>query len=595
MINPAHFFKWCLSFLALVFVAALAGCGGGGSSSSAITIRGTAAAGSPVIGYVSVRDSSSNPQPVKTNIPIEANGNYSVDVSGLTPPYAFLADGTVGGKRVTLYSAATSDDQGKTINITPFTDLMIRNIANSAIDTYITNGGLSGLTTAELNAQRDALTTALTPALTAMGVSSSIDLLRATFNADSTGLDRFMDVVKVDASNPSAVTISNILDAANQLVVDTTAGGTVSGTLPTTGMDPTATPLDGMLASAQAFSAKFATSLPSASDPVLAGLFADTFSDGGDSKAVFLTQITSDPTIVGLHFSNFVVDSIDQTGTIAQIHFVPLDGSGTCLSHDNVGCSIGWQMKLNSTTQVWQFDGDQHIARVRVRTIAERSLCYGASSTCNGAQNYYGTGLNLEVDDRAMVGIGSALVTGPGLPVGGVTLTAQQNQTWLNITTANPNNPCNGCSGSRWYMVDNDIASVADNSVYTIQLYDNSQSPVLLATYTDTVPVKPVLNTALTGLSYPSITSGMVNLAGTGAVNAHLSWTIPSGLYGDYMNLYVYQNNTNESQNAEATNMASTGTQTLSVIAPSSGTWTGGSYHISAWDQYSGSVDTNYQ
>ena len=172
--------------LVTLFSIAVAACGGGGGGGgnpapTSTVIIGTAAAGAPIIGYVSVRDSSANPQPVRNNIPIAANGNYSVDVAGLTAPYAFLASGTVGGRSVTLYSAATAADVGGTINITPFTDLMIRNIAASAIDTYINNGGIAGLTAAQLDAQRVTLTAQLAPALTAMGLSGSIDLLRATF------------------------------------------------------------------------------------------------------------------------------------------------------------------------------------------------------------------------------------------------------------------------------------------------------------------------------------------------------------------------------------------------------------------------------
>ena len=203
--------KFLLAKVASIAVAACGGGGGGstGPGSTAVIISGTAAAGAPVVGYVSVRDSSNKPQPVKTNIPIEADGNYSVDVTGLTAPYAFLATGTVGGRAVSLYSAATSADEGKTINITPFTDLMIRNIAATAVDAYLAGGGMANLTTAQLDAQRISLTTQLAPALTAMGLSSSIDLLRATFNADSTGLDRFMDVVKVDPRHEQFGTFGN--------------------------------------------------------------------------------------------------------------------------------------------------------------------------------------------------------------------------------------------------------------------------------------------------------------------------------------------------------------------------------------------------
>lgn len=159
---------------AALFLAACSSGGGGGTPPAAsVTISGTAAAGAPVVGVVEVRDSSANTQPVRGPIPIEANGHYSVDVTGLTAPFAFLASGTVGGKTVSLYSAATQADVGgtiNTINITPFTDLIIRNIAAGAVDAYINNGNFSSLTTTQLDAQRVALTNQLAPALTEMGL-----------------------------------------------------------------------------------------------------------------------------------------------------------------------------------------------------------------------------------------------------------------------------------------------------------------------------------------------------------------------------------------------------------------------------------------
>lgn len=258
---------------AILLVACSGGDGGGSGGTppaASVTISGTAAAGSPVVGFVQVRDSS-NPQQVKSNIPIEANGHYSVDVTGLTAPFAFLATGTVGGETVSLYSAATLADVGRTINITPFTDLIIRNIAAGAVDAYINNGTFTGLTPKQLDDQRVALTAQLAPALTAMGLSSGIDLLRAVFNADSTGLDRFMDVVKVSPT-PTGATITNILDAANRLILDTT-GAPTSLPLGTGGLLPTGTPVDQILQTFTTFPSLFATGLPDPANPALVSLF----------------------------------------------------------------------------------------------------------------------------------------------------------------------------------------------------------------------------------------------------------------------------------------------------------------------------------
>ena len=585
---------------AAMWLAACSGGGGGGGTSPAAStiISGTAAAGAPVVGFVAVRDSSGNPQPVRTNIPIEANGRYSVDVTGLTAPFAFLASGTVGGKTVSLYSAATQADVGGTINITPFTDLIIRNIAAGAVDTYINNGNFTGLTPAQLDAQRVALTTQLRPALEAMGLSGSIDLLRATFNADHTGLDRFMDVVKVSTTSTTA-TITNILDAANTLIIDTTTGVS-SGTLPTTGLALAGTPVDLIAQTFQQFGSLFATGLPDPANQALVALFSSTFRDDGENSSAFLTDITTDPSLIGLRISGLVVDSLDTTAGTAQVHFIPQDVAGLCLAHDAVDCSLSWQM-LRNVGGVWQFAGNQRIAGVSVRTHATRRIC-ASTTNCQPVGTTYATGLSLNINNEGLLSIGSARVTGPGLPQGGVTLVAQPNFTKFTISIPSQ---CQGCTTDFFSLTDQQIALLAPNSTYTVQLFDLSSTLIAGATYTWVVPVPPVLNAALATLAYPSITNGMQTLAGIPGITLTPSWNIPAGLFGDILSVFVYQTdplsgqilqNLNVRADVRTNGAATSGTSTLVIPAPITigSSWTDGGYSIHAWDQYTGVVSTHY-
>ena len=372
---------------------------------------------------------------------------------------------------------------------------MIRNIAATAVDTYLAGGGIASLTTAQLDAQRVALTAKLGPALTAMGLSGSIDLLRANFNADGTGLNRFMDVVKVDTTTPTAVTITNILDAASQLIIDTTHSATAlasSGGVSTTGLAPSGMPLDGIRQTFDTIAGFFATGLPAHDTPGLVALFSSTFMNDGRSRDAFLTDITTDPINIGLRIVNIVLDSIDATGTIAQVHFRPLGAADVNLASGNPSDTEAWQMKKNNAG-VWQLDGNRRIAGVFVNTFAHKSACNPASA-CTIT---YHTGLHFDVDG-ATLGIGSAVVTGLGLPAQGVTLVAQANRTWFNIPNSQS---CGGC----WDMTDNNIAQVTANSVYTVKLYNNTGT--LMATYTEVVPVAPVLNTVAVSLVYPALTA----------------------------------------------------------------------------------------
>jgi hypothetical protein len=150
-------------------------------------------------------------------------------------------------------------------------------------------------------------------------------------------------------------------------------------------------------------------------------------------------------------------------------------------------------------------------------------------------------------------------------------------------------------------MADADINLVLPNSVYTVMLYDNNAvAPALLATYTEVVPVKPALNTAMATLAYPSIT-GMVNLAGISATTLTPSWSIPAGLTGDLISVNMNQTLTagiNASLNVQADltgKTATSGTATIVITAPpQGGAWTSGSYWINTFDQYGGKVLANY-
>jgi hypothetical protein len=548
-----------------IVAAFLSGCGGGSGSGSTsttgATIRGTAAAGAPVIGYVSVQDSSSNLQPVLTNIAIEADGKYSVDVTGLTPPFAFKAVGNIGGRQVTLYSPATSADVGGTINITPFTDLIVRNLAgslaSSLIDSYLSSGSLSSLTAVEINAERDKLQTQLLPVLQAAGLTTGIDLLRASFNADGTGLDRFMDLVKVDTTVPTAVTITNILDAnaSNVLTIDAQTGVTTgNATLASTGITDgtTATPIDLIRQTFTSLNSYFATSLPNPANSGLTALFAPSFMINGNTSGDFLTYATTTQNLIGMTFgANLTLDSIDTANGIAQISFKYPDGS---LAH--------WQMK--KVGAAWLLDGNQRLANIQVTTSAMNTVCSAGNQGCVAGKS---TGLKLWFENDTQQAIGSVVVTGPGLPNAGVTITGDQ----------------------MVVMTDVEIGVLGANNTYTMAVWSNAVTPTLLGTYTDTLPA-PVLNTTLPTLSFPSL-GGVINLTGYAGGTLTPTWTIPAGLTGDNVGVYMYTSSTYQTVTNDFNGKSGSGKANLVVT----GVWDHGNYWIRGLDTYGGEVITHYE
>ena len=224
--------KPLLAALATTFV--LTACGGGGDDEDGgtpvvptTTISGTAAAGAPVIGQVTVRDSLG----AQKTVTIAADGRYEVDVSDMTGPFQFRAVGTVGGRTVALTSAATGDDVGKTINITPFTHLIVANAVGRAVEDFLSDAEFAHLTTAELNAARDTLTQRLLPILQEFGVEDSFDLLRSAFTANRENFDAVMDVVRVtvDPTTHQAI-IRDLIN--NQQIADDLASQADATVLP---------------------------------------------------------------------------------------------------------------------------------------------------------------------------------------------------------------------------------------------------------------------------------------------------------------------------------------------------------------------------
>src|SRR5208282_3854716 len=174
----------------------IAGCGGGGgkagsgSTSGQTTpiISGVAAAGWPLSGTVTIKDSRG----VEKTVTIGVSGTYRIDVTGMTAPFGLMADGAIAGAATQLYSGATQEDIGGNINITPFTDLIISNVAGEISANYYSSGNFSNLTADNLDNQDVKLQAILQPI--SSGVpgfpTSSIDLLRTSpFLTNNTGLD----------------------------------------------------------------------------------------------------------------------------------------------------------------------------------------------------------------------------------------------------------------------------------------------------------------------------------------------------------------------------------------------------------------------
>src|ERR1700690_2182208 len=124
-----------LLLCAVILGLALYGCSSSGSSNSPTTtnqthsaaiVYGVASLGTTTSGYVAAMDSS---VPAQEKIVAISNGTYTVDVSGLKPPYILRAEPTYNPGNIKMYSVSMT---GGRTNINPISDIAVAAAANGA-------------------------------------------------------------------------------------------------------------------------------------------------------------------------------------------------------------------------------------------------------------------------------------------------------------------------------------------------------------------------------------------------------------------------------------------------------------------------------
>ena len=209
------------SLCVLAIGVTIASCGGGGDGGgsgdtspggavSSQVVKGVAATGSPMVGQVTLRESSSAR---RDKVAVIANdGSFSIDVADMQAPYVLRATGTADGARHTLYSFA---DQPGTANINPFTGVALAHAAGvddpSAVFDKPDAATLDRVKS-RMPGSVAALQTQLMPLLDVFRAGSR-NPVRDSYAADHDGLDAMFDSVRVVLTN-GTVTIINVATGA---------------------------------------------------------------------------------------------------------------------------------------------------------------------------------------------------------------------------------------------------------------------------------------------------------------------------------------------------------------------------------------------
>lgn len=433
--------------LALVLTCSLllAGCGGGGgctavswalgsgagsacaqakSNASATgvagALSGVAAGGAPIIGNVEVTDSLG----AKRGATIEANGRYVVDVQGMTGPFAIKAGGRVGGTWVTYYSVALTSDVGGTINITPFTDIIVSSLAATVADKFGNGVDPNIVNLANIERIRIALYKKLYPLLKHMGIADGIDFLRSVFHADHTQLDALFDVLRVENDpQTNTITLKDFIHSTTLGTINVTQPmddvPILPGSLPANFVDD----IRQIVQTIEDFTALFANQLPSAQQLASSGLIdtSSDFMDAGQSFQQWSDELTSNVALIGWKIVSVDV-KINPDGVTATATGAAQNSQGVIKEEVNKTRFVKKQGR-------WLFQGDGLIADVGFKS----------AQIYDQNRDTLWSGIGFNVDPFAYnngrstpARVLTASVTGPGLSTP-LLLAQYLYDTWLGV------------------------------------------------------------------------------------------------------------------------------------------------------------------
>lgn len=467
--------KTTLKRLALAIASAglltIYGCGGGGGggSTASTTFSGVAATGAPFVGAsVAVTDATGATAGAATTA---EDGSYTLnfDPTKFTAPFVVTVTGTIGNAAETLVSVQPTADAA-TVNITPITHAIaalmsssgnpLDLVANIATDK-------ANLTAANIAAKEQGFRDALAANMTAVGLNPATDnLFNATFSAK---LDKLLDNVKVEVSSTGAISMSS--SAGGAVDDDTFGAGTptaakvvtlAKGVVPTaadatnlpapTGVGQAPVGIDVLEAarlalnacfvvpSAQRYVAATATYASQCANLVTASYkhegrekikeFGGGLTPGGSVTPGMITDAGND----NMKFQK--PEILRQLSTAAGHEKVLL--RMTARRSDGIMRELVTVAENNPSGYTgWKLVGNQRIYESFINGVAT-----SRTSVNTPANNRYETGFNLYVTNPADNSITSVVVTGPGLPGGGITLKPKTGCDFLTIVpnvSTNPN------------------------------------------------------------------------------------------------------------------------------------------------------------
>jgi hypothetical protein len=349
---------------------------------------------------------------------------------------------------------------------------MLDNIAGTLASNYFDSGNFTAVSKATLDAEAARLKEKLLPVLTALGVASSVDLLRTQFTPLSSALDSALDIinVSVDAATNKA-TITNIVTQQkleDDILVSAAGEASPAQMTDTTNLTEAKSDITLVKEALTSFASKFATGLPSPSS-LLAALSSDYLNDDVNGTTA-AADMSSDPTLVGAQFTDVDVVAIDYTdpaGPTARVSFTIKDSNG--IEQDRT--KNFWVRK--GVDGVWRLAGNHRMVSVEGHVHTVRSL-RNPVCTMTGVEFLLE---DLDDTNNNDIDVNHLMVYGPGLPGGAVRYNPPSNGgLWKLQGQSTPYFVmANSCQGTQ-PISDATIAAIPDNSTYLIVAYSSADN-----------------------------------------------------------------------------------------------------------------------
>lgn len=555
----------------------VAACGGGGGSNAstsnqpvtaaATSVTGTVAIGTALTGAtVTVTDANG-----KTASAISgANGTYTVSLTGLAAPFLITAADPSGASG-TLYSvvasANTTNSAPVTANVTPLTTAVAALMTSSGNPATLA-GNASAITSSAITTAEATLDAAIAPILSANSVAANLDPIGTAFAPNQSGADAVIDSVAVTPSASGAgLQITSLANPDTAIPLN-------SSTSVSTALAAPAQPAN-YLANLQA-------SLTACASDV-----QDGATDTADSNCTFAIDADYLNNGVGTGVSGFAKrHTLFTKGTvltgIKTVAFVP---AGTLAGISNPAALVYLLMTDPDGTPDFGMDYVQQLPNGQWDIIGNQlqDSTYIASflgrvqytNSADAANAHYESGLDIQIASSVKVNgattnIGSAVVTGPGLPASGLWFQTAGNGAGaghLEIPTGtlaapltSVSNRVNGgmsttykwawapLSGSTASFSPNglpeyasssqDVSTIQNFGVYTVTLYDTTGTQIRseqvqniarnhAAAAGSTVAWQTLGSDVIANYLTPG-GSGTLRAPGTSAT---LDWTIPAGSF----------------------------------------------------------------